>query len=58
MTDPKIFLLIAASVAEMAAVNLNGTKMLSPNGVMTLFICGKPGVINGLRQEENLLFDQ
>ena len=58
MTDPKIFFLIAGSVADMAAVNLNGTKTLSPNDVITLFIYGEPAVINGLRQEENLLFDQ
>ena len=58
MTDPKIFFLIAASVADMAAVNLNDTKTLSPNGVITLFIYGEPAVINGLRQEENLFFDQ
>ena len=51
--DPRIFFLTAASVADAAAVNLNGTKTLLANGVSTFFINGKPAVINGLRKLKN-----
>ena len=42
--NPKIFYSVAASVAETAAVNPNGTKTLLTDGVSTFFINGKPVV--------------
>ena len=48
MLDPKIFFRVAVSVADAAAVNPNGTKILLDDGVGTIFINGKPAVINGL----------
>ena len=36
LPDPNIFLRIAASVADAAAVNSNGAKMLLANGFNTL----------------------
>ena len=48
MPDPKIFFWIDASVADAVVVNSKDTKTLLPNGVSTLFINGKPAVINGL----------
>ena len=43
----------AASVADAAAVNPNGMKTLTVNGVSSLFNNGKPAVINGLRKLKN-----
>ena len=40
LPDPNIFLRIAASVADAAAVNPNGIKMLLANGVSTFSING------------------
>ena len=45
--DPKIFYFLAASVADLAALNLNGTKTLLPNGLSTFTIKGKPDFSNG-----------
>ena len=50
MLDPKLFFKVAATVADAAAVNPNGTKILLDDGVGTIFINGKPAVINGLRK--------
>ena len=44
------FFLIAAYVA---ANNPNGNKLLLANGLITLFIYGKPAVISGLRKFKN-----
>ena len=46
--------LTAAYVADTAAVNPNGTKMLLANGVVTFFINGKPADIVGPRKLRNL----
>ena len=43
----RFFLSIPASVADAAAVNPRGTKMLSANGLTTIFINGKPVFSNG-----------
>ena len=56
MPDIKTFFWIAASVADVAAVNPNGIKMLLDNGVKTLFVNGKPTDIDGLRKLKNLHF--
>ena len=48
-----IFLLIASSVPQAASVNPYSTKAHLANGVSTLFINGKPAVINGLRKLGN-----
>ena len=45
--DPNIFLWIAASVADAAAVNHNGIKMLLANVLSTFFIKGKQKFSNG-----------
>ena len=47
--DPNIFLWIAASVANAAAVNANGIKTLSANGLSTFLIKGNPVFSNGLK---------
>ena len=39
-TDPKIFLCIPASAADVAAVNPKGIKTLLANGLITFFING------------------
>ena len=44
---PNHFLCIAASVADAAAVNLNGTEALSASGLSTFFIKGNPAFSNG-----------
>ena len=44
---------MAASVAETAAVNPKGTKMLLVNGVSTFFMNGKPTDINRSRKLRN-----
>ena len=44
---PNIFLWIAASVVDIAAVNPNGIKMLLANRLSTFFIKGNPGFSNG-----------
>ena len=44
------FFWIAASDADIAADNPNDNKIFLANGVSTLFINGKPAVINGLRK--------
>ena len=41
---------MGASVAEVVAINPNGTKTLLTNGLITFFINGKPAIINGLRK--------
>ena len=41
------FLTKAASVADTVAVNPNGIKTLSANGLNTFFINDKPGFSNG-----------
>ena len=43
------FLCIPASAAAAAAVNPNGTKTLLANGLITIFINGKPLFSNGQR---------
>ena len=48
-----LFILIAAYIADAAAVNPNGTKMLLENCVITFFINGKPIDINCLRKLRN-----
>ena len=40
---------MTASVADAAEVNSNLNKMLSANGLITLFIVVKPAVINDLK---------
>ena len=52
--DPFIFFEIAASVADAATANLNGTKTSLTNAVSTFSINGKPAVINGLQKLRNL----
>ena len=47
MPDRKIFFWIAASVADAAVVNPNGTETLLTNGFSALFIKGKPDFSNG-----------
>ena len=47
--DPNIFLLLAASVADAAGVNLNDIKALLANGLSTFFIKGNPVFSNGLK---------
>ena len=42
-----------ASVADTAGDNPNGNKTYLGNGVIALFINGKPAVINGLRKLRN-----
>ena len=49
LSDPKIFLWIAASVVDPAAVNINGIKTLLANGLSTPLHKGKPIFINGPR---------
>ena len=44
---------IAASAADIPAYNPNGNKTLLARGVSTLFINGKLGVINSLRNFKN-----
>ena len=44
---------IVASVADIAAGNLNGKKKDIARGVSTLYINGKPAVINILRKLKN-----
>ena len=48
-----MFFWIAASAADIPADHPNGIKTLLANGVCTLFINGKPAVINGLRKLGN-----
>ena len=47
LPDPNIFLSLAASVAESAAVNPNGIKTLLANGLSTFPIKGNPVFSNG-----------
>ena len=47
--DPYIWFWIAASMAEIPIDNSNRIKTLLANGVSTLFINGKPTVINSLK---------
>ena len=47
MPDPNIFLWIAVSVGDPAAVNPNGIKMLLANGLTTFFLKGNPVFSNG-----------
>ena len=47
LADLNIFLWIAASVADADAVNLNGIKMLLPNGLSKFPIKGNPVFNNG-----------
>ena len=47
MTNPNIFLWIAVSVANAAAVNPNGIKTLLASGVSTFLIKGNPVFSNG-----------
>ena len=47
--DPKTFLCIPASAADAAAVNPNGIKTLSTNGLITFFINDNPVFSNGPR---------
>ena len=51
--DPKTFISITASVADIVADNHNGIKILLAKRVSTIFIRGKPVVINGLRKFKN-----
>ena len=53
MPELKMFFWISASVADTASVNLNGTKTLLADGVITFFFNGKPAIINGLRELKN-----
>ena len=45
--DPNIFLWIAGSVSDAAAVNCNGMETLLINGLNTFFIRDKPVFSNG-----------
>ena len=49
LPDPKIFLCIPASAADVAAVNPNGTKTLLANSLITLFINCNHVLSNGLK---------
>ena len=55
--DPKSFFWIAAFVADATAVNPNGIKTLSANGLSTFFIKGKPDFSNGPRSLPKNLLD-
>ena len=44
--DPKIFQIIAASVADAAVSNTNGIKTLLTSGLSTFFIKGNPVLNN------------
>ena len=46
-SKPNIFLWIDASVADAAALNSNGIRMLLSNSLSTFFIEGKPVFSNG-----------
>ena len=46
MRNPKVFFWIAAFVADVAAVNHNGNKLLLANAFSTFFIKGKPVFTN------------
>ena len=46
MPNPNIFFLIAASVADVAAFNPEGTKTLLANGLSIFSIKGKPVLSN------------
>ena len=48
--DPKIFFWIAVFVADAAAVNSNGKKMILANGLSTFFINDKSAAISCLRK--------
>ena len=45
--DSNIFLWIATSVSDAAAVNPDGIKTLLANGLSSFFIRGNPGFSNG-----------
>ena len=47
---------MAATAASISADNPNGTKTLLVDGVIKIFINGKPAVINGLRKFRNSPF--
>ena len=47
--DPNIFIWIATSVNDAAALNPNGIKTLLNNGFSTFHIKGNPGFNNGLK---------
>ena len=47
LPDPKIFLCIPASAADVAAVNPKGIETLLANGLITFFINGHPVFSNG-----------
>ena len=49
MSDPIFLVGIAASVADTAVININGSKTLVANDVSTFFINGKPFDVNGPR---------
>ena len=54
--DPYIWFLIAASVADVAAINCNGMKILLVNVVSTFFVNGNPDLTNGPRNFRNSPF--
>ena len=45
--EPNIFLCIATSAADAAAVNAKGINKLLANGLVTFFINGNPVISNG-----------
>ena len=47
LPDPKIFLCIPASAADVAAVNPKGIETILANGLITFFINGHPIFSNG-----------
>ena len=47
LSDPNIFLWIAASVADTAAINYNGIKTVLANGLSIFFNKGNPIFSNG-----------
>ena len=53
--DPKIFLCIPASAADVAAVNPKGIKALLTNGLITFFISGNPVFSKGPRSLPRIL---
>ena len=55
LPDPKILLLIPASASDAAAVNLNGTKALLANGLITFSIRGNLVFSNGPSSLEEIL---
>ena len=55
---PKLFCWLAASVSDITAFSPNGNRTLLANGVIALFIIGKPADNNGPKNWKILCLDQ